>query len=76
MPEKTQPEKNAAVMLGMQMQDSERWSDRVFTALGQNPSAFTGPGTNTYLFVLRYAGFVDGCSISRWTQTTPRSYRT
>ena len=49
MPEKTQPDKNAAVMLGMQMQDSERWSDRVFTALGQNPSAFTGPGTNTYL---------------------------
>lgn len=49
MPEKTQSDSQAAVMLGMQMQDSERWSDRVFTALGQNPSAFTGPGTNTYL---------------------------
>ena len=49
MPEKTQSDHNAAVMLGMQMKDSEQWSDRVFTALGQNPSAFTGPGTNTYL---------------------------
>lgn len=38
-----------ALMLGMQMPDTGRWSDRVFTALGQNPSAFTGPGTNTYL---------------------------
>ncbi len=37
------------LMLGMQMPDLERWSSRVVTALGQNPSAFTGPGTNTYL---------------------------
>jgi len=37
------------VMLGMQMPDSARWSERVVVALGQNPSAFTGPGTNTYL---------------------------
>lgn len=37
------------VMLGMQMPDFDRWSSRVVTALGQNPSAFTGPGTNTYL---------------------------
>ena len=36
-------------MLGMQMPDHDRWSDRVVTALGQNPGAFTGPGTNTYL---------------------------
>jgi len=36
-------------MLGMQMPDFDRWSDRVVTALGQNPGAFTGPGTNTYL---------------------------
>lgn len=49
MAEKTQPNPQAAVMLGMRMPNSERWSDRVFTALGQNPSAFTGPGTNTYL---------------------------
>ena len=37
------------LMLGMQMPNMGRWSDRVFTALGQNPGAFTGPGTNTYL---------------------------
>ncbi|MFP6641128.1 MAG: MBL fold metallo-hydrolase [Myxococcota bacterium] len=39
----------APVMLGLQMPNTDRWSDCVFTALGQNPSAFTGPGTNTYL---------------------------
>jgi len=37
------------VMLGMNMPDTAQWSDRVHVALGQNPSAFTGPGTNTYL---------------------------
>jgi ribonuclease/clavin/mitogillin len=37
------------IMLGMQMPNVDRWSDRVVVALGQNPSAFTGPGTNTYL---------------------------
>lgn len=37
------------VMLGLQMPDVATWSDRVVTALGQNPGAFTGPGTNTYL---------------------------
>jgi len=31
------------------MPDFDRWSDRVVVALGQNPSSFTGPGTNTYL---------------------------
>jgi glyoxylase-like metal-dependent hydrolase (beta-lactamase superfamily II) len=31
------------------MPDVDVWSDRVTVALGQNPSAFTGPGTNTYL---------------------------
>jgi glyoxylase-like metal-dependent hydrolase (beta-lactamase superfamily II) len=36
-------------MLGMKMPDVDVWSDRVTVALGQNPSAFTGPGTNTYL---------------------------
>ena len=40
---------NTAVMLGMEMSNVQRWSDRVITALGQNPSSFTGPGTNTYL---------------------------
>lgn len=37
------------VMLGMELPDVARWSERVVVALGQNPSAFTGPGTNTYL---------------------------
>ena len=40
---------DASVMLGMQMPNTDKWSQRVTTALGQNPSAFTGPGTNTYL---------------------------
>ena len=38
-----------AVMLGMSLPDVDIWSDRVAVALGQNPSPFTGPGTNTYL---------------------------
>jgi glyoxylase-like metal-dependent hydrolase (beta-lactamase superfamily II) len=38
-----------AVMMGMQLPDVDVWSDRVVVALGQNPSMFTGPGTNTYL---------------------------
>jgi len=36
-------------MIGLEMPDIARWSDRVVLALGQNPSVFTGPGTNTYL---------------------------
>jgi ribonuclease/clavin/mitogillin len=36
-------------MIGLQLPDVDRWSDRVVVALGQNPSLFTGPGTNTYL---------------------------
>jgi len=36
-------------MLGMALPDVDRWSERVVVALGQNPGAFTGPGTNTYL---------------------------
>ena len=36
-------------MLGMQLPDVDVWSERVAVALGQNPSLFTGPGTNTYL---------------------------
>jgi ribonuclease/clavin/mitogillin len=39
----------APVMLGLNMPDTAQWSERVVVALGQNPSAFTGPGTNTYL---------------------------
>jgi ribonuclease/clavin/mitogillin len=39
----------APVMLGMRLPDVDVWSERVTVALGQNPSAFTGPGTNTYL---------------------------
>ena len=37
------------IMLGLQMKSVDRWSERVVVALGQNPSPFTGPGTNTYL---------------------------
>jgi len=36
-------------MLGMKVPDVDVWSERVAVALGQNPSPFTGPGTNTYL---------------------------
>lgn len=39
----------APVMLGMKLPDVDVWSERVTVALGQNPSMFTGPGTNTYL---------------------------
>jgi glyoxylase-like metal-dependent hydrolase (beta-lactamase superfamily II) len=41
--------KNAEVMLGLELPDVALWSDRVAVALGQNPSPFTGPGTNSYL---------------------------
>jgi ribonuclease/clavin/mitogillin len=36
-------------MIGMDMPDIARWSERVVVVLGQNPGAFTGPGTNTYI---------------------------
>ena len=36
-------------MIGLELPDVGRWSDRVVVALGQNPSIFTGPGTNTFL---------------------------
>ncbi|MBW2447721.1 MAG: MBL fold metallo-hydrolase [Deltaproteobacteria bacterium] len=36
-------------MIGLKMPDVAAWSERVSVALGQNPSLFTGPGTNTYL---------------------------
>lgn len=36
-------------MLGLTMPDIDVWSERVVVVLGQNPSMFTGPGTNTYL---------------------------
>jgi ribonuclease/clavin/mitogillin len=38
-----------ATMLGLSLPDVDVWSERVVVALGQNPGAFTGPGTNTYL---------------------------
>ncbi|HKA14121.1 MAG TPA: MBL fold metallo-hydrolase [Myxococcota bacterium] len=37
------------VLLGTRLPDIDVWSPRVTVALGQNPSLFTGPGTNTYL---------------------------
>ena len=36
-------------MAGMRLPDAAIWSPRVTVVLGQNPSMFTGPGTNTYL---------------------------
>ncbi len=36
-------------MIGLELPDYARLSPRVATVLGQNPSPFTGPGTNTYL---------------------------
>jgi ribonuclease/clavin/mitogillin len=48
-PPKTAPNPAAPVMLGMTMPDFDVWSERVTVALGQNPSLFTGPGTNAYL---------------------------
>ncbi len=36
-------------MVGLTLPDAERWSDRVVVVRGLNPSALTGPGTNTYL---------------------------
>ncbi len=39
----------APVMMGMKLPDLAEWSERVIVALGQNPSVFAGPGTNTYL---------------------------
>ena len=35
--------------MGTKLPDVDVWSPRVTVALGQNPSMFTGPGTNTYL---------------------------
>ena len=37
------------ILMGTQLPDVDVWSPRVTVALGQNPSMFTGPGTNTYL---------------------------
>ena len=39
----------APIIDGTTLPDVDRWSDRVVVALGQNPSVYTGPGTNTYL---------------------------
>lgn len=39
----------APTLIGVDLPDVDVWSDRVVVALGQNPSLFTGPGTNTYL---------------------------
>ncbi len=36
-------------MIGLKMPDFSRITPRVATVLGQNPSPFTGPGTNTYI---------------------------
>jgi endoribonuclease LACTB2 len=36
-------------LIGVELPDVDVWSERVVVALGQNPSLFTGPGTNTYL---------------------------
>jgi ribonuclease/clavin/mitogillin len=36
-------------MIGLKMPDYQRVTRRVATVLGQNPSPFTGPGTNTWV---------------------------
>jgi glyoxylase-like metal-dependent hydrolase (beta-lactamase superfamily II) len=36
-------------MIGLELPDVDRWSERVVVALGKNPGLFTGPGTNTFL---------------------------
>jgi endoribonuclease LACTB2 len=48
--EKTSPRRVVTdSMIGLELPDYARLSPRVATVLGQNPSPFTGPGTNTYL---------------------------
>ena len=41
--------KRPDILGGTDLPDIAEWSPRVAVALGQNPSMFTGPGTNTYL---------------------------
>ena len=71
-------------MIGLKMPDYSRISPRVATVLGQNPSPFTGPGTNTYIVgtskrpILLDTG--QGVAIVRrparsWTQGTFRRHR-
>jgi ribonuclease/clavin/mitogillin len=43
------PTQSPQTMIGLELPDVDTWSARVVVALGQNPSVFTGPGTNTYL---------------------------
>ena len=40
-------------MFGLKLPDYARYTPRVAFVLGQNPTMFTGPGTNTYLVGLR-----------------------
>ena len=41
--------KTPETMIGLELPDVERWSERVVVVRAQNPGIFTGPGTNTYL---------------------------
>ncbi|HIF92008.1 MAG: MBL fold metallo-hydrolase [Myxococcales bacterium] len=45
----TSDTQNPAVLEGTKLPDIDVLSPRVSVALGQNPSLFTGPGTNTFL---------------------------
>lgn len=45
----SEAESKPPILMGTDLPDFDVWSDRVTVALGQNPSMFTGPGTNTYL---------------------------
>jgi glyoxylase-like metal-dependent hydrolase (beta-lactamase superfamily II) len=45
----TSDNQNPAILEGTSLPDIDVLSPRVSVALGQNPSLFTGPGTNTYL---------------------------
>jgi ribonuclease/clavin/mitogillin len=45
----TMADETPEILGGTQLPDIDELSSRVAVALGQNPSMFTGPGTNTYL---------------------------
>ena len=49
MPDESTTDESPPLLLGLELPDVAALSSRVSVALGQNPSAFTGPGTNTYI---------------------------
>ena len=49
MSDRSTDAKQPEILGGSELPDVARLSPLVSVALGQNPSMFTGPGTNTYL---------------------------